>query len=91
MIKYPEIALDLKNENVTTIFLSIDENKDSWLTAIPKTKTAQFEHYIIKKGTPLYNFFDIKSIPRYVLIDENGKIKAFEVPRPRVQSEKWGI
>lgn len=82
MIEYKNIEKDFEKLNIVTLFISIDENKKSWLSSIPKTQTTNYEHYKIDKNTSIYNFFDLKSIPRYILIDENGKVKAFEAPRP---------
>jgi thiol-disulfide isomerase/thioredoxin len=82
MLEYPKIEAELKKNNVIPIFLSIDENKEAWVKAIPDTKTSEYDHYSVQKNTHFARFFDLSTIPRYILIDERGNVKNFDVVRP---------
>jgi len=72
--KYPEVVF---------LFLSVDKNKAAWKNGIRRFKI-QGEHYILPKGMKSGDFVDFLNlgwIPRYVVVDENGKIILFKATR----------
>jgi len=72
--KYPEVVF---------LFLSVDTNKAAWKNGIRRFKI-QGEHYILPKGMKSGDFVDFLNlgwIPRYVVVDENGKIILFKATR----------
>jgi len=72
--KYPEVVF---------LFLSVDTNKAAWKNGIRRFKI-QGEHYILPKGMKSGDFVDFLNlgwIPRYVIVDENGKIILFKATR----------
>ncbi|TWF39576.1 thiol-disulfide isomerase/thioredoxin [Chitinophaga polysaccharea] len=72
-----------QKEDLTVIFISIDDNKDKWATAVDQLgiKTAG-KHYLLDSKQPLCRLVGIPPIPRYILIDQSGRITAFNAPRP---------
>lgn len=71
-----------KNQEVAFIYLSLDEEKSSWETSSKQLKL--LSSYLIMDNfrSNLSKKLSIKTIPRYVLIDKNGKISNKDAPRP---------
>jgi len=64
------------------LYISLDDEKEMWEAGLEKHQPVG-DHYWIpgfKQEVPEY--FDINSIPRYVLIDQQGKIIRSDAPRP---------
>ena len=64
---------------VVFLFLSVDEKVDSWKRAV-KRYAISGEHYNMSKGMKngdLVEFLDLSWIPRYLVLDEKGKISLF--------------
>lgn len=69
---------DLQNQfkDVIYLFLSYDKTEESWKNGIEKYKTIG-ENFLIHsdwKGGEFRKAIDLDWIPRYILIDQNGKI-----------------
>jgi thiol-disulfide isomerase/thioredoxin len=65
---------------VVYLFLSVDTKKSSWKYGINKYNL-KGEHYNLPKGMKkgeLVIFLNLGWIPRYLVIDENGKIQLFK-------------
>lgn len=70
------------------LYISLDDEKDAWETALEKHQP-QGEHFWVpgfNEEVPKY--FDINAIPRYVLIDKQGKIIRSDAPRPGSEALK---
>lgn len=81
MQQYPKINDFFVRNKIKPILVSIDKDEIAWRSAIRKTE-AQFKpNYLIDKDAPLATFFKVSPIPRYVLIDKNGKIAQFSAAR----------
>lgn len=72
-------ALQGKFKNATYIFLSLDKTEESWKKGIEKYDV-QGEHYFMQSGWkgPFGTYIVLDWIPRYMVIDANGKIKVFK-------------
>jgi thiol-disulfide isomerase/thioredoxin len=80
---------DLKskfNENeLKVIEISIDKDYSAWVRASKlESLSKEEDNYIIAnwKKSSLYKNYKIKTIPRYLLFDKNGKIIDDDAPRP---------
>ena len=65
---------------VVFVFLSVDKKTDSWKYAINK-HNIKGEHFNLPKGMSdgeLVNFIGLDWIPRYLVVDENGRIVLFK-------------
>jgi thiol-disulfide isomerase/thioredoxin len=82
MAYYPELKDSLNRSDISFVFISIDEKEDAWKLAINKTKTTNYEHYILKKDSELFKFFNLSSIPRHAIINKEGKLVSYNAPRP---------
>tara|TARA_R110000868_G_scaffold183890_1_gene425231 strand:+ start:937 stop:1425 length:489 start_codon:yes stop_codon:yes gene_type:complete len=72
-------ALQEDYQDVTYIFLSLDRGQDAWKKGIKKYKV-EGEHYYMQSGWegPFGEFVDLDWIPRYMVVDAEGKIKLFK-------------
>ncbi len=70
-----------KNGNFQVVRVSIDTEKDAWLNHVKKEKYLN----LWSEGgfkADLSVAVDLSSIPRYMIIDENGKVVHEDAPRP---------
>lgn len=66
--------------DVVYLFLSVDTKQGSWKRGIQRYNI-QGEHYNLPKGMKngvLVDFLNVRWIPRYVVVDEYGKISLFK-------------
>ncbi|MFD2566835.1 TlpA family protein disulfide reductase [Pseudotenacibaculum haliotis] len=65
----------LKKKKIEVIGMSIDKNKEKWISYLKKHNYS-WKNYNQYKGTPnLKEDLKIKMFPRYFLIDDKGNIK----------------
>ncbi len=76
--------LDKYKDKITFVLLSIDEDEDAWKKALTKFNLVipGFIHYRIGPNADFLKFFDVNSIPRYLLIKENGEFFELNAKRP---------
>jgi thiol-disulfide isomerase/thioredoxin len=86
--EYPEVVF---------LFLSVDENKDAWRKGIERFQIKGV-HYNLPKGMKTGEFVDfinLSWIPRYLVIDAQGKISLFKATNASdsaiVEALKFGI
>lgn len=77
----PEIN-QLQNDfkDVRFVFLSVDKNNTAWKNGV-KRFNIKGDHYNLPKGNKkgdFVEFINLWWIPRYIVIDENGKINVFK-------------
>lgn len=66
--------------DVVFLFLSVDERNSSWKSAV-NVRNITGEHYNLPKGMKegaLVNFLNLRWIPRYLVINEQGEITLFK-------------
>lgn len=71
--------LQIENQEAAYVFLSLDRSKHRWRNAIIKYGL-QGDHYYVnqKDKGELSKFLNLWWIPRYVVVDEIGKIALFK-------------
>ncbi len=76
----------LKEEykNINFIYISTDENHSSWEKAMKQIGLSETESYLLPKGndSEIIKKFKITSIPRYMIINKDGKVINQDAPRP---------
>ncbi len=80
IVGLPELeALQAEKPDAVYLFLSADRNLDTWKRSIKK-HDIEGEHYFMPQGTKglLGEFVDIDWIPRYMIVDSDGRIELFE-------------
>lgn len=78
------------NDEVEILLISVDSSKDKWLSFLDKEKQEFGKNLFIENGmrTEFGNNYNIKSIPRYILIGKNGKIINSNINEPSIAVEK---
>ncbi|WP_248723303.1 TlpA disulfide reductase family protein [Seonamhaeicola sp. ML3] len=78
------------NDEVEILLISVDSSKDKWLSFLEKEKQEFGKNLFIENGmqTEFGNNYNIKSIPRYILIGKNGKIINSNINEPSIAVEK---
>jgi len=77
--------------NITWLYFSIDKDQDAWVKK--SNELAEYgllkNQYLILDGleSGITKFLDLKGIPRYVLLDENGLVINGNAPRPSFQNQ----
>lgn len=71
-----------ENPDVVYLFLSLDKSTRSWKSAIGRLGI-EGEHYFMQAGKKgkFGKFLDLWWIPRYVVLDENGKITLYKATK----------
>lgn len=78
------------NDDVEILLVSVDSSKDKWLSFLEKENKEFGTNLFIKDGmsTDYGNSYNIKSIPRYILIGKDGKIINSNINEPSIALEK---
>lgn len=74
---------ELKGEKVVFLSVSIDQEKDYevWKNMIQEEHIGGI-HLFAKGGEDLAKFYGVKSIPRFMVFDKDGKVVDINAPRP---------
>jgi len=68
-----------KNPELAYIFLSVDHSYHDWKRGLESIPVKGQHYYIQKKGKgTLGEFLNLKTIPRFLVIDEDRSIKVFK-------------
>ena len=75
-------ALQKDHPDVVFLFLSKDRTETAWKRGIDKYQI-NGEHYFVKSGNdgPFADFLNSNWVPRYMVIDKEGKIKLFKAKK----------
>ncbi|CAI8749683.1 thioredoxin-like domain-containing protein [Chryseobacterium sp. IT-36CA2] len=68
-------------KNIQFISISLDQNKSKWQNYI-KTKSSNIPQYWLENAEQFMNKYKIQYIPRFIIIDPEGKIFNFNSPFP---------
>jgi thiol-disulfide isomerase/thioredoxin len=73
--KVKELQKTMSTEDVVYVFLSFDKEEIKWMSAIDRYDI-NGEHFLVKAGwkNPLSNYVVLDWIPRYIVLDEKGKV-----------------
>ena len=72
-------VLQLEYPEVDFVYLSLDKTQKAWKNGVDKLGI-QGDHYFMQSGWKgaIGTFIDLDWIPRYMIIDKQGKIKVFK-------------
>lgn len=79
--KFHELATKYKDDNIVFLAVSKDSNKQAWLTYLEK-KESVIPEYNCTDTEVLENGWQVKYIPRFLLIDEDFRIIDAYAPLP---------
>ncbi|MGC6434376.1 MAG: TlpA family protein disulfide reductase, partial [Crocinitomicaceae bacterium] len=82
-MKFLEPIKEKYKDELCVIYVSVDEKSKDWITAIEKNNLSANVNYLTRgKQSEFARFYDISSIPRYILIDKEGNIANNNAPSP---------
>ena len=74
-----------KHKDIKFIFLAYNDKRINWLSAVKQLKMDQYvlNYYITNsKSSNWFEEINLKTIPRYLLLDKSGEIKLYNAPAP---------
>ncbi len=73
-----------KDKDVNFVYVSLDEESAAWMEANKSFALPEGHSFLLANPSEsaITTGFNISSIPRYILIDENGKVIDEDAPRP---------
>ena len=84
--EYPDFVKleeEYHNKNILFVSVSFDAKKPDWEEYVTKHKLEDTQFWVDLKNKKIYDDgFNITSIPRFILLDEEGKIINANAPRP---------
>lgn len=85
-----KLKRELKNSNLTFIYLALNDKKENWKKAIIKDSIQDAQHYFIENGNTSKVIEDlfIKTIPHYIIYNPEGKIINGYAKRPGKGAKK---
>jgi thiol-disulfide isomerase/thioredoxin len=89
IVQFPSLKKQEKlfENQVNFILVSLDKNKNEWETASKKYKLIKNQYLLVDNfNSSLAKYFSIKSVPRYILIDQNLKVLKSNAPFPSNES-----
>ncbi|CAM3905632.1 TlpA disulfide reductase family protein [Pontibacter korlensis] len=79
-----EIMKRYSPQDLAMVYLSVDKDTDKWLEASYRHLGNNVNSYLLKNedGSGLVKKYNIKSVPRYMIIDREGVIRYADAPPP---------
>ena len=71
-----------KNKNIVFIKISVDDNKIDWEKMVKEKQLTGTQLWAGGWNSTITKDYIIKSIPRFILIDKEGRIIDSNAPRP---------
>ncbi len=72
----------LKRDSIEVLYLSQDESILNWKKTVSKNKSTMINSYLyISFPNAFSQYFNISSIPRYILLNKEGKLISLDAPR----------
>jgi thiol-disulfide isomerase/thioredoxin len=80
---YDGIQKKFQNE-VAYALISLDKSQFAWMKAINQNKLQNLynNHFLVGPSNDLLKLFEVRAIPRYILIGKDGQIKNYDAPYP---------
>jgi thiol-disulfide isomerase/thioredoxin len=71
----------MEGKNVVFISISIDTEKDKWKNMVETKKLSGLHLFSNNQGSMIQDY-EVTQIPRFILIDKNGKMVSYDAIRP---------
>jgi len=80
-----KMHIEYENKDIEFIYISIDSNFEKWKLVADKEKLPVTNNFITLNypNALLYKELQLKSIPRYLIFDKNGKLVNKNAPSPK--------
>lgn len=75
---------EFHGKDIAFVSISIDQDKDKWLGYMKENKLQGIQLYaeMTTEGQNFIQDYSVSSIPRFILLDKEGKIISADAPRP---------
>ena len=80
-ISWEKLAAQFKDKNIQFVSVSCDKERSVWERTIRKDSTLSRQLYM-GKDESFQDFYMIRGVPRFILIDPRGNIIGSDMPRP---------
>lgn len=77
-----ELEKKYAGRNIAFVSISCDEDKDAWAKLVRDENLSGIQLYMGLQNTPFFSTYMVAAIPRFILIDREGKILAAHATRP---------
>lgn len=80
-----ELRKQYEGKDVVFVYLAYNDTENSWEKAVREEKLSTIEtsYFILNsKNSKMLENIDLRLIPRYIIIDKNGKLVEMNAPRP---------
>ena len=82
-----QLEKDMKGKKIVFVSISCDENKAKWEKYVKEQCLGGVQLYM-GKGKDMKDFYQIQSIPRFILLDKKGNIVNAYMTRPSDEKTK---
>jgi thiol-disulfide isomerase/thioredoxin len=76
-----ELEKSMEGKNVVFISISIDTEKDKWKNMVEAKKLSGLHLFSNNQGSMIQDY-EVTQIPRFILIDKDGKMVSYDAIRP---------
>ena len=78
----------ISQKDLLFFLLSVDRSKTDWLLEVAD-KPKEITQWRVENKDQFMRRFNIQSIPRYLLIDPEGRIVHLQLPKPTKPAFEW--
>lgn len=79
---WKELIRKFEKENIAFVTISIDYSREAWLEALKKEELECLNLIVDYDDISFAIAYNVETIPRYILLDKEGKIINLDMPRP---------
>ena len=77
-----KIQEKFKKKNIFFVSIAIDLNKKEWIQFLEQNPLKGTQLVFDRKWLSFVHYYQVTTIPRYILLDKEGKVVHLNMPRP---------
>ena len=77
-----KIQEKFKKKNIFFVSIAIDLNKKEWIQFLEQNPLKGTQLVFDRKWLSFVHYYQVTTIPRYILLDKEGKVVHLDMPRP---------
>jgi thiol-disulfide isomerase/thioredoxin len=84
MSESKKLRKSIADKDISFVYISIDLDREKWINSIETNglKEGSPQHYLLNPKSGLAKFFNAPPIPRYILINKQGRAISLDAKRP---------
>lgn len=71
-----------RSDDIVFLYVSVDQNREAWTKAIDRLNHGTENHFLLNSNSQLRKVFDIRAVPKYMILDREGNIYSSNAQRP---------